>query len=81
MYRVGRESCQTVTTAFVSRPPPCTGGNEARGVFGRKLDSGDGGERPRGARSGAPLARGEGPWLSTELLDRGAWPSRGLPFA
>jgi hypothetical protein len=20
-------------------------------------------------------------WLSTELLDRGAWPSRGLPFA
>jgi hypothetical protein len=21
-----------VTTAFVSRPPPCTGGNEARGV-------------------------------------------------
>jgi hypothetical protein len=25
-------SCETVTTAFVSRPPPCTGGNEARGV-------------------------------------------------
>ena len=25
--------------------------------FGRKLDSGDGGERPRGAGSGAPLAR------------------------
>jgi hypothetical protein len=22
-----------VTTAFVSRPPPCTGGNEARGVL------------------------------------------------
>jgi hypothetical protein len=36
---------------------------------------------PRGAGSGAPLARGEGPRLSTELLDRGAWPSRGLPFA
>jgi hypothetical protein len=70
-----------VTTAFVSRLPPCTGGNEARGVFGRKLDSGDDGERPRGAGSGAPLARGEGPWLSTELLDRGAWLSRGLPFA
>jgi hypothetical protein len=49
--------------------------------FGRKLDSGDDGERPRGAGSGAPLARGEGPQLSTELLDRGAWPSRGLPFA
>ena len=78
---MGRESCETVTTMFVSRPPPCTGGNEARGVFGQKLDSGDDGERPRGAGSGAPLARGEGPLLSTELLDRGAWPSRGLPFA
>jgi hypothetical protein len=49
--------------------------------FGRKLDSGDGREHPRGDRSRAPLARGEGPWLSTVLLDRGAWPSRGLPFA
>jgi hypothetical protein len=39
--------------------------------FGQKLDSGDGGERPRGAESGAPLAREEGLWLSTELLDRG----------
>jgi hypothetical protein len=70
-----------VTTAFVSRPPQCTEGNETRGVFGRKLDSGDGGERPRGAGSRAPLARGEGMRLSTELLDRGAWPSHGLPFA
>jgi hypothetical protein len=49
--------------------------------FSRKLDSGDGGECPRGAGSGAPLARGEGPRLSSELLDRGAWPSYGLPFA
>jgi hypothetical protein len=40
--------------------------------FGRKLDSGDDGERPRGAGSGAPLERGEGPRLSTNLLDRGA---------
>jgi hypothetical protein len=70
-----------VTTEFVSRPPPCTEGNEAHGVFGRKLDSGDDGERPRGAGSEAPLVHGEGPRLSTELLDRGAWPSRGLPFA
>jgi hypothetical protein len=65
---------------FVSRPPSCIEGNEARGVFSWKLDSGDDGERPRGAGSGAPLARGEGLWLSMELLDRGAWPSRGLPF-
>jgi hypothetical protein len=48
--------------------------------FYRKLDSGDGVERLRGAESGAPLAGAEGTWLSTELLDRGAWPSRGLPF-
>jgi hypothetical protein len=48
--------------------------------FGRKLDSGDGGERPRGAKSGPPLACGEGPRLSIELLDRGAWTSHGLPF-
>jgi hypothetical protein len=65
----------------MSRPLSCTGGNEACGVFSRKLDSGDGGERPRGAGCGAPLARGEGPRLSMELLDRDAWPSRGLPFA
>jgi hypothetical protein len=57
-----------VTTVFVSRPPPCTRGNEAHGIFGRKLDSGDGGERPRGAGSGEPLARGEGPWLSMETV-------------
>jgi hypothetical protein len=61
-----------MATAFVSQPPPCTGGNEACGVFSWELDSGDGGERPRGAGSGAPLARGEGLWLSTELLDCGA---------
>jgi hypothetical protein len=41
--------------------------------FGQKLDSGDGGKCPRGAGSGAPLARGEGTRLSTKLLDRGAW--------
>jgi hypothetical protein len=32
MYQVGQESCETVTTMFVSRPPPCTEGNEARRV-------------------------------------------------
>jgi hypothetical protein len=66
-------NCVTTTTVHQrERGPRC---------FGQKLDSGDGGERPRGARSGAPLAYGEGRWLSTELLDHGAWPSRGLPFA
>jgi hypothetical protein len=70
-----------MTTVFVSWPPPCSEGNEARDVFGRKLNSGDGRERLRGAKSGAPLACGEGSWLSIELVDRGAWPSCGLPFA
>jgi hypothetical protein len=70
-----------VTIEFVLRLPPCTGGNEAHDVFGQKLDSGDGGEYPRGARCGAPFACGEGPRLSMELLDHSAWPSRGLPFA
>jgi hypothetical protein len=28
----GQESCETVSTTFVIRPPPCTGGNKARGV-------------------------------------------------
>jgi hypothetical protein len=49
-----------MTTAFVSRSPPCTRGYETRGIFSRKLDIEDGGEHPRGARSGAPLTRGEG---------------------
>jgi hypothetical protein len=29
---VGGESCETMTIEFVSRPPPCTGGNKARGI-------------------------------------------------
>jgi hypothetical protein len=37
LYRVGRESCETVTTTFVSRPPPCTEGNEARGISAGSL--------------------------------------------
>jgi hypothetical protein len=45
--------CVTAATMYQrERGPWC---------FGRKLDSGDGVERPRGAESGAPLVRGEGP--------------------
>jgi hypothetical protein len=58
----------------------CTRGNEARDVSAESSQWRRQ-ERPRGARSGAPLACGEGPRLSIELLDRGAWPSRGLPLA
>jgi hypothetical protein len=32
MYRVGQESCEIVTTEFVSQLPPCSEGNEAHGV-------------------------------------------------
>jgi hypothetical protein len=56
--------CVTTTTVYQRERGPRR--------FSQKLDSGDGGERPRGAESGAPLARGEGMWLSTELLDQGA---------
>jgi hypothetical protein len=45
--------CVTVTTVYRRERGPRR--------FGRKLVSGDSGERPRGAKSGAPLARGEGP--------------------
>jgi hypothetical protein len=37
LYQVGRESCETVTTEFVSRPPLCTGGKEARSVLAGSL--------------------------------------------
>jgi hypothetical protein len=70
-----RDNRVCVTTAIMyrrERGPRC---------FDRKLDSGVGGERPRGAGSGAPLVHGEGLWHSMELLECGAWPSRGLPIA
>jgi hypothetical protein len=70
-----RDNRVCVTTATMYQ------GERGLGCFGQKLDSGDGVERPRGAGSGAPLARGEDMWLPAELLDCGAWPSRELPFA
>jgi hypothetical protein len=69
---VGREACETMTTVFVSRPPACTEGNEARDVFGRKLDSGDDEERPREAGAEHHLhvekARGSLRSYSTKVL-------------
>ena len=43
--------------------------------FGRKLDSEDGGDE---RHVGDPLARGEGPRLSTELPDRELGPCEGF---
>ena len=34
---MGRESCETVNTEFVSRPPSCIKGNEAHGVLAGSL--------------------------------------------
>jgi hypothetical protein len=70
-----RDNRVCVTTATIYR--------RERGPrrFSQKLNSENGGERPRGAGSGAPLTSGEGPRLSTTLLVCGAWPSLGLPFA
>jgi hypothetical protein len=69
-----------VSTKFVSRLPPCIGGNEARVVSTENSIVETMGNIREEAKSGAPLACEEGPELSTELLVRGAWPSRGLPF-
>jgi hypothetical protein len=45
----------------------CTRGNEARGVSAESSIVKMVGSIGEDARSGTPLARGEGPWLSTEL--------------
>jgi hypothetical protein len=78
---VGRESCETVTTEFVSWPPPYTGGNKARDVSVGSSIVKTAKSVQEEAKHGAPLGHAESPQLSTKLLDRGAWPSRGLPFA
>ena len=66
---------------FVVWPPPCTEGNKARGVSAESLivkTAGSIRERLAGRHVGDPLARGEGPRLSTELLDRELGPCEGF---
>ena len=68
---------------FVVWPPPCTGGNKARGVSVGSLIVKTAGsirdrERLAGRHIGDPLARGEGPRLSTELPDRKLVPCEGF---
>ena len=53
-------------------PSPCTGGNKARGISAGSLivkTAGSIRERLAERHIGDPLARGEGPRLSTELPD------------
>jgi hypothetical protein len=64
----------------VIRPPSCTGENEAHDVSTGSSIVKTVGSVLEEAESGASLTRGKGLWLSTELLDHGAWPSRGIPF-
>ena len=66
---------------FVVWPPPCTGGNKARNVSVGSLivkTAGSIRERLAGRHVGDPLARGEGPRLSTELPDRELGPCERL---
>ena len=62
-------------------PPPCTGGNKACDVSAGSLivkTAGSIWETLAGRHIGDPLARGEGPRLSTELADRELGPCEGF---
>ena len=62
-------------------PPPCTGGNKARGVSAGSLivkTTGSIQERLAGRHVRDPLARGEGLRLSTELPDWELSPCEGF---
>ena len=66
---------------FVVWPPPCTGGNKAHGISTGSLivkTAGSIQERLAGRHVGDPLAREEGPRLSTELPDRELGPCEGF---
>ena len=62
-------------------PPPFIGGNKARGVLAGSLivkTAGSIRERLAGTHVRDPLARGEGPRLSTELSDQELGPCEGF---
>ena len=76
-----RGSCYITPTAFVVWPLPYTGGNKARGVSTGSLivkTAGSIRESLAGRHVEDPLARGEGPRLSTELSDRELGPCEGF---
>ena len=81
VHRRGLKSYEITPTAFVVWLPPCTGGNRARGISAGSLivkTAGSIWERLTGRHIGDPLARGEGPRLSTELPDRELGPCEGF---
>ena len=62
-------------------PPPCIGGNKARGVLAGSFivkTAGSIRERLTGRHVEDPLVHGEGPRLSMELPDRELGPCEGL---
>ena len=66
---------------FVVWPPPCIGGNKARGILAESLIvkmAGSIRERLAERHVGDPLAHGEGPRLSMELRDQELRPSEGF---
>ena len=74
-------SCEITPTVFVVWPPPCIEGNKACGVSAGSLivkTAGSIRERLAGRHVGDPLARGEGPRLSTEIADQEFSPCKGL---
>ena len=83
VHQRGLKSCKITPTMFVVWPPPCTGGNKARGVFGQKLDSEDDGEHPgeacRKARWRPTCVWGR-PKAIHGVTRPGAWPLRGIPY-
>ena len=84
VHQRGLKSCEITPTAFVVWPPPCTGGNKARGISAGSLivkTAGSIRERLAERHIGDPLARGEGPRLSTELPDRELGPCEGFLLA
>ena len=81
VHRRGLKSCKITPTAFVVWPPPCTGGNKARGVSAGSLivkTAESIQERLARRYIRDPLAHGEGPRLSTELPDRELSPCEGF---
>jgi hypothetical protein len=69
---VGQEYCKTIPTEFVVRPPQCIEGNETHDILTESLIVKTARSVREEVESGAPLASGEGLWISTELLIHGA---------
>jgi hypothetical protein len=65
---------------FVLWPPSCTKGNEDRDVLARNSIVNMAGSVREESGSRAPLAHGEGPWISTELRVRVLGPRVGFPL-